>query len=50
MDQGSYEYNLLVQWIEQGMPYGTDSDPYVVESSAFLKLASCSGNLSSRSL
>jgi hypothetical protein len=30
MDQGSYEYNLLVQWIEQGMPYGTDSDPYVV--------------------
>lgn len=30
MDQGSYEYNLLVQWIEQGMPYGTDTDPYVV--------------------
>ena len=30
MDQGSYEYNLMVQWIEQGMPYGADSDPYVV--------------------
>jgi hypothetical protein len=29
MEQGSYEYNLIVQWIEQGMPYGTDSDPYV---------------------
>ncbi len=29
MDQGSYEYNLLVQWIEQGMPYGTDNDPSV---------------------
>lgn len=30
MDQGSYEYNLMVQWIEQGMPYGADTDPYVV--------------------
>ena len=29
MENGSYEYNLLVQWIEQGMPYGTDSDPFV---------------------
>ena len=29
MENGSYEYNLLVQWIEQGMPYGTDSDPVV---------------------
>lgn len=29
MEQGSYEYNLLVQWIEQGMPYGADTDPYV---------------------
>ena len=25
----SKEYNLLVQWIEQGMPYGGDSDPLV---------------------
>lgn len=30
MENGSYEYNLLVQWIEQGMPYGQESDPYVV--------------------
>lgn len=30
MEPDSYEYNLLVQWIEQGLPYGTDSDPYVV--------------------
>ncbi|MDA1229837.1 MAG: DUF1553 domain-containing protein [Planctomycetota bacterium] len=29
MDSGSYEYNLVVQWIEQGMPYGLDTDPYV---------------------
>lgn len=29
MEQGSYEYNLLVQWIEQGMPYGSDKDAYV---------------------
>ncbi|MEI7699832.1 MAG: DUF1549 domain-containing protein [Planctomycetia bacterium] len=30
MDQGSYEYNLLVQWIEQGMPYGAETDASVV--------------------
>jgi hypothetical protein len=30
MDPGSYEYNLMVQWIEQGMPWGTDQDPSVV--------------------
>ena len=29
MENGSYEYNLLVQWIEQGMPYGTDKDAFV---------------------
>ncbi|MCA9034381.1 MAG: DUF1553 domain-containing protein [Planctomycetaceae bacterium] len=29
MEQNSYEYDLLVRWIEQGMPYGTESDPYV---------------------
>lgn len=29
MEEGSYEYNLLVQWIEQGMPYGSESDPSV---------------------
>lgn len=31
MDEGSYEYNLLVQWIEQGMPYGSDTDPQVTQ-------------------
>jgi hypothetical protein len=30
MEPGSYEYNLMVQWIEQGMPWGTDTDPSVV--------------------
>ena len=29
METGSNEYNLLVQWIDQGMPYGVESDPYV---------------------
>jgi len=29
MENGSYEYNLMVQWIEQGMPYGTDKDAFV---------------------
>lgn len=29
MDDGSYEYNQLVQWIEQGMPYGSETDPSV---------------------
>lgn len=29
MENGSYEYNLLVQWIEQGMPYGAETDAYV---------------------
>lgn len=29
MEQESYEYTLLVRWIEQGMPYGTGNDPEV---------------------
>ena len=29
MEQNSYEYDLLVRWIEQGMQYGTDTDPVV---------------------
>jgi len=29
MENGSYEYNLMVQWIEQGMPYGAETDAYV---------------------
>jgi hypothetical protein len=29
MEPGSHEFRRLVQWIEQGMPYGTASDPVV---------------------
>ena len=30
MKVGNYEYRMLVRWIEQGMPYGSASDPAVV--------------------
>ncbi|MCH2200923.1 MAG: DUF1553 domain-containing protein [Fuerstiella sp.] len=30
MDTESYEYRMLVRWIEQGMPYGDESAPEVV--------------------
>ena len=30
MEVGGYEYRMLYRWIEQGMPYGSDSDPAVV--------------------
>ncbi len=30
MEDDSYEYRMLVRWIEQGMPFGSDSDPEVV--------------------
>ena len=30
MDEGSYEYRMLYRWIEQGMPYGSPDDPFVV--------------------
>lgn len=30
METGSYEYRMLYRWIEQGMPYGSADDPYVV--------------------
>ncbi|MGQ0635232.1 MAG: DUF1549 domain-containing protein [Planctomycetaceae bacterium] len=30
LDRASAEYRLLVRWIEQGMPYGADTDPVVV--------------------
>jgi hypothetical protein len=30
MEVGSYEYRMLYRWIEQGMAYGSDSDPTVV--------------------
>ena len=29
MDKDSYEYRLLASWIEQGMPYGMETDPVV---------------------
>ncbi|MEZ5943568.1 MAG: DUF1549 and DUF1553 domain-containing protein [Planctomycetaceae bacterium] len=29
MDKDSYEYRLLSSWIDQGMPYGNESDPVV---------------------
>ncbi|HET6326819.1 MAG TPA: DUF1549 and DUF1553 domain-containing protein [Planctomycetaceae bacterium] len=31
MDVGSYEYRMLSRWIEQGMPYGSETDPAVVK-------------------
>ncbi|MCA8994212.1 MAG: DUF1549 domain-containing protein, partial [Planctomycetaceae bacterium] len=31
MDKDSYEYRLLSSWIEQGMPYGNESDPIVTK-------------------
>jgi hypothetical protein len=31
MDVGSYEYRMMYRWIEQGTPYGSDSDPTVVK-------------------
>ena len=30
MDVGGYEYRMIARWIEQGMPYGSTSDPTVV--------------------
>lgn len=30
MTVNSYEYRMLVRWIEQGMPYGNSDDPHVV--------------------
>jgi hypothetical protein len=30
MEVDSYEFRLIARWIEQGMPYGSDSDPHVV--------------------
>jgi hypothetical protein len=29
IDEGSYEYELLTRWIEQGMPFGEEDDPTV---------------------
>jgi hypothetical protein len=30
MEVDSHEYRLIARWIEQGMPYGSEKDPYVV--------------------
>lgn len=30
MELDSYEYRMLVRWVEQGMPYGSTEDPHVV--------------------
>lgn len=30
MEVDGYEFRLIQRWIEQGMPYGSDKDPYVV--------------------
>lgn len=30
MEVGSYEYRMLYRWVEQGMPYGSADDPFVV--------------------
>lgn len=29
MEVDNYEYRMIYRWIEQGMPYGSESDPYV---------------------
>ncbi|MFN9718452.1 MAG: DUF1549 domain-containing protein, partial [Planctomycetota bacterium] len=29
MSQGSYEWDLIVRWIRQGMPYGHETDPVI---------------------
>jgi Protein of unknown function (DUF1549)/Protein of unknown function (DUF1553) len=30
MEVGSYEYQIIYRWLEQGMPFGSDKDPKVV--------------------
>jgi hypothetical protein len=30
MEVESHEYRLIARWVEQGMPYGSEKDPYVV--------------------
>lgn len=37
IDEDSYEYQLLVRWIEQGMPYGEKDDPTVERIEVFPK-------------
>ena len=35
IDEGSYEYQLLVRWIEQGMPFGDENDPTIERIEVF---------------
>ncbi len=35
MEIDSYEYRLIARWIEQGMPFGSDKDPYVTGIKCF---------------
>ncbi|MCP4513074.1 MAG: S-layer protein, partial [Fuerstiella sp.] len=35
MDHDSYEYRMLIGWIEQGMPYGSPDNPYVTSIQCF---------------
>lgn len=40
IEKGSYEYRLIRRWIEQGMPYGKDTDPTVSKIEVFPKTRS----------
>ena len=35
LDADSLEYRLLRRWVQQGMPYGSESDPHVVRLEVF---------------
>ncbi len=37
IDEGSYEWQLITRWIEQGMPYGGEDDPVVDRIEVFPK-------------
>ncbi len=37
LDEGSYEYDLLIRWIEQNAPYGQEDDPHVTSIEVFPK-------------
>ena len=40
LDEGSYEWQLLMRWIEQRMPYGSADDPTVTSIEVFPKTRS----------
>jgi len=35
MDKGSHDYNFLVRWIQQGTPYGKETDPTITHIDVF---------------